>query len=446
VHRLKLTTHTLKEPRYVYNVDGSNNKAGQITHSCQLELTYGGKNMKQQSFISDLGQDQALLGYPFLREFNPQVNWTQGKLHEAKGIIVQQNIYAPKRNIACEIIRIQHEAIKQVGPLKPGKTIYMRQTTFATQWAVAAEKGKQKEPQIPEEYEQHKIVFSEEAAKRFPPSCDENMKIKFIPGAPTNLDCKVYPLNHNKLNWMIKRIGEELDMGYIKEGDSPIVSPTFTVPKKQPGQFQMVVDYHKVNDMTIKDHYTMANAETELDKLKSKKIFTKFNIQAGYNNIIIEPEDCYKATFKTQIGTYTPQVMPFGLCNAPSLFQRATNRDFRTIKQKYPNDFAHFMDDMCIGTGDTPEELAKHQQIVHELLELFKKHSYFLKLSKCVFEAKEIEFLRFQVGYGVASIDQSKMDGLCNWPRTLSTVKEICQVLGVLGYQRPFIQNFAEIV
>jgi len=77
---------------------------------------------------------------------------------------------------------------------------------------------------------------------------------------------------------MIKRIGEELDIGYIKEGDSPIVSPTFTAPKKQPGQFRMVVDYRKVNDMTIKDHYTMANAETELDKLKSKKIFTKFDI------------------------------------------------------------------------------------------------------------------------------------------------------------------------
>jgi len=197
----------------------------------------------------------------------------------------------------------------------------------------------------------------------------------------------------------------------------------------------MVVDYCKVNDMTIKDHYTMANTETELDKLKSKKIFTKFDIQARYNNIIIEPEDRYKAAFKTQIGTYISQVMPFGLCNAPPLFQQATNRDFRAIKQKYPNDFAHFMDDMCIGTGDTPEELAKHRQIVHELLELFEKHSYFLKLSKCVFEAKEIEFLRFRVGYGVASIDQSKMDGLRNWPRTLSTVKEIHQVLGMLGYQ-----------
>jgi len=93
------------------------------------------------------------------------------------------------------------------------------------------------------------------------------------------------------------------------------------------------------------------------------------------------------------------------------------------------------MNDMCIGTGNTPEELAKHRQIIHKLLELFKKHSYFLKLSKCVFEAKEIEFLGFRVGYRVASIDQSKMDGLCNWPRTLSTVKEIHQVLGMLGYQ-----------
>jgi len=48
----------------------------------------------------------------------------------------------------------------------------------------------------------------------------------------------------------------------------------------------MVVDYCKVNDITIKDHYTMANTEMELDKLKSKTVFTKFNIRAGYNNIV----------------------------------------------------------------------------------------------------------------------------------------------------------------
>jgi hypothetical protein len=103
------------------------------------------------------------------------------------------------------------------------------------------------------------------------------------------------------------------------------------------------------------------------------------------------------------------------------------------------------MDNMCIGTGDSPEELTKHRQIVHELLNLFKKHSYFLKLSKCVFHTCEIEFLGFKIGHGVAGIDQSKMDSLHEWPRTLSTVKEVRQVLGVLGYQRPFIKDFAAL-
>jgi len=124
VHRLKLDTYALKEPRYVYNVNGSNNKAGQITHSCQLELMYNGKRVQQQFFVSDLRQDRALLGYPFLQEFNPLVDWEKGKLCEAKGVIVQ-NTCVSKKNVACEIIRIQREALKQVGPLKSGKTIYM---------------------------------------------------------------------------------------------------------------------------------------------------------------------------------------------------------------------------------------------------------------------------------------------------------------------------------
>jgi hypothetical protein len=75
----------------------------------------------------------------------------------------------------------------------------------------------------------------------------------------------------------------------------------------------MVVDYRKVNNIMEKDHYTMANAEMELDKLKGKKVFTKFDIRAGYNNILIEKGDQFKAGFKMQIRTYIPQVLLFGL-------------------------------------------------------------------------------------------------------------------------------------
>ena len=71
----------------------------------------------------------------------------------------------------------------------------MRRTTFATTWALKAQDKLTEGPKIPQQYQHYKNVFSEEKAKRFPLSRDENINIKFIPGAPTNLDCKIYPLN-----------------------------------------------------------------------------------------------------------------------------------------------------------------------------------------------------------------------------------------------------------
>jgi hypothetical protein len=117
----------------------------------------------------------------------------------------------------------------------------------------------------------------------------------------------------------------------------------------------MIIDYQKLNDMTKKDFYPLSNLRVELEKLSHHKLFSKFNVRAGYKNICIKDEDQYKATFKTPIGTFIPTVMTFGFCNAPSIFQRAINRDLRPLKQKYPDNFANYMDDVAIGTDDSPE-------------------------------------------------------------------------------------------
>jgi hypothetical protein len=105
----------------------------------------------------------------------------------------------------------------------------------------------------------------------------------------------------------------------------------------------MVIDYQKLNDMTKKDFYLLPNLRVELEKLSHHKLFSKFDVRAGYNNICIKDEDQHKATFKTPIGTFIPTVMTFGFCNAPSIFQRAMNRDLELLKQKYPNNFANYV-------------------------------------------------------------------------------------------------------
>lgn len=137
--------------------------------------------------------------------------------------------------------------------------------------------------------------------------------------------------------------------------------------------------------------------------------------------------------------------MTFGFCNAPSIFQRAMNRDLKPLKQKYPNNFTNYMDDVAIGTDNSPEGRRLHEKIVHEFLQTLEEHSYFLKVLKCEIEKDEMEFLGFLVGKGTVRIDPTKIGGITNWPRKLHSIKEVRQILEVLGYQRAFIQDYSKI-
>src|SRR5579863_10373323 len=133
------------------------------------------------------------------------------------------------------------------------------------------------------------------------------MEIKLIPGAPPELNCKIYPLNQRELETLHKYLAEELKKGFIMDGNSPYTSPMFYIPKKDKGEYWLVIDYRKLNDIMVKDHYPMPNVQVELDKLKGKRLFTKFDVCARCNNVLIEPEDAHKATFKTPLAPMFPR-------------------------------------------------------------------------------------------------------------------------------------------
>ena len=126
----------------------------------------------------------------------------------------------------------------------------------------------------------------------------------------------------------------------------------------------MVIDYRKLNDITKKDFYPLPNLWTELEKLSHHKLFSKFDICAGYNNICIKNTDQHKAAFKTPLGTFIPTVMTFGFCNAPSISLRAMNHNLEPLKQLHPNNFTNYMDDITIGTDNTLQGQALHGHIV----------------------------------------------------------------------------------
>jgi hypothetical protein len=134
--------------------------------------------------------------------------------------------------------------------------------------------------------------------------------------------------------------------------------------------------------------------------------------------------------------------MFFGLTNSPATFQRTMDRIFGPLRNKYPGMLFVYMDDILIATPNDP---MLHETIVHEVLDVLEKESFFLKPSKCKFDRETIDYLGIRVEKGVIRIDPTKRNGLANWPHTLHTVKQVRSTLGVLGYQRPFIRDFAKL-
>ena len=128
--------------------------------------------------------------------------------------------------------------------------------------------------------------------------------------------------------------------------------------------------------------------QEEIDKVKDTRLFTKLDIRTGYNNIRIREGDKHKAAFKTNTGLFEPVVMPFGLRNAPAVFQRMMNTQFADLiatgmVQVYIND-------ILIATVDDPKI---HRPMVCKVLQCLEDMDMYLKPSKCYFEVHKIEFL-----------------------------------------------------
>ena len=79
MEQLRLPIRKLAYPRIIYNIDGTLNKARSITHVCPIKLQIGDQIQEMNFYVTDLGQDRMILGFPFLQQFNPKINW-EGKI------------------------------------------------------------------------------------------------------------------------------------------------------------------------------------------------------------------------------------------------------------------------------------------------------------------------------------------------------------------------------
>ena len=145
--------------------------------------------------------------------------------------------------------------------------------------------------------------------------------------APKKLNAKAYTMTLKEEEALNQWLDKQLKAGLIVESKSRYAAPCFYIPKKD-GSLQLVQDYRKLNQVTIKDKMPLSIIGKVIDKLKETKYFNKLDLIQGYNNVWIREEDEWKAAFLTNKGLFKPQVMYFRLCNLPGIFQRMMNSIF----------------------------------------------------------------------------------------------------------------------
>jgi hypothetical protein len=95
IKKLKLGTRKLKEPVRLRNINEMYNQSGSVKSFIDLLINRGGRKVTQRFYVTNLGSDKIILGYPWLRAFNPEINWPNCKLI---GLTIKMEMLLHARN------------------------------------------------------------------------------------------------------------------------------------------------------------------------------------------------------------------------------------------------------------------------------------------------------------------------------------------------------------
>ena len=258
--------------------------------------------------------------------------------------------------------------------------------------------------------------------------------IETYPHTPPASKC--YSNNPTSIYEMRLIIDSLLQSGLVRPSNSPYAAAAF-LTKKKDQTWRLVVDYKKLNAVTIVDSYPLPNIETTLQTLGGGySFFSKLDLRSGFWQLPIEEKDRYKTAFVTPFGLFEWNVLPQGLRNAPPSFQRAMSNVLSSC-----TDFSLiYIDDIIVFSRDFNEHLLHIEQVLAALA----SHHLVLTPSKCEIAKQSIEYL----GHVISSTritplpEKIKSILLLPEPKTLAQANKF---IGSLSWYRKFIPQFASV-
>ena len=173
----------------------------------------------------------------------------------------------------------------------------------------------------------------------------------------------------------------------------------------------MVIDYRKLNSVTISDRYPIPEISDVLGKLGNSKFFSVLDLKSGFHQIPLKSSDVEKTAFSINNGKYEFTRLPFGLKNAPSIFQRALD----DILREHIGRICYvYIDDIVIYSKSEDD----HIRDIHNVFKTLEEANMKVQLDKCHFFKQEVEFLGFLISETGIKTNPKKVEAIANFSKT----------------------------
>lgn len=288
--------------------------------------------------------------------------------------------------------------------------------------------NEQKKQDIKNRIENYKEIFTEKPGKT---SLEEH-SITLTTTTPVRT--KPYAIPYNCRESMKKDIEEMEKMGIVRKADSPYASPVVIV-RKPDGSNRICIDYRKLNKVTVFDGEPTANAEDIFAKVGKDRYFSTLDMSKGYYQIEMKEEDVTKTGFVTPDGCYVFERMPFGLVNSAATYNRMMRKMLNGLQC-----VDSYIDDIIVHT-ETWEE---HVNSLEALFKRIKEANLTVRPTKCRFGYSKVDFLGHNLGEGEIGLHQNNVEKI-KTAKPPQTKKEVRSFIGLTGYYRNYIPNYATI-
>ena len=238
-------------------------------------------------------------------------------------------------------------------------------------------------------------------------------------------------------------VADMLSKGWIEPSSSPWASPVFFAgnPHKS-GERRIVIDYRKLNAVTIPSHWPLPRIQDLLRKLQQAEIYSVLDARKAYYQLLLAEDSRDPASFTTPKGQYRPRVVMMGLKNAVSDFQRFIDSTIRGDPIRGEIDLSThvscYLDDIVVSASD----FQTHDKYLRLLLQRFRAHRIHLHAPKpSDLFTTTVNFCGYTVSHGAIQPDRARTAAVDRFP--LTTPGQALTLLGFCGYWREHIPNFS---